>query len=278
MNRKNQPDFIIIGAQKSGTTWLWEILKQHPETDLRVDKEIWFFGSSERLSLGLDWYLRKFQHLDDSKIIGEASTDYFFDFVTREDGSIDETYPSIPELILDALPEVKIILVLRDPVARTISAYYHHMRRRRYSPFIELREADSQNPHLRIVEFGCYARFHRLWKEHVPNENILCLVFEEDIIHYPRQTIQKVYEFLGLTTPFMPKSLDKVINERWGWIHIILNYISTYSNETIIVLCIILTMFTLFNLKIKFNINNMITIFIFMFALLRLLTQLFFNI
>jgi len=72
--------------------------------------------------------------------------------------------------------------------------------------------------------------------------------------------------------------INKYFDDKTNRLNIILNYISTYSNETIIVLCIILTMFTLFNLKIKFNINNMITIFIFMFAILRLLTQLFFNI
>ena len=72
--------------------------------------------------------------------------------------------------------------------------------------------------------------------------------------------------------------INKYFNDKTNSLNIILNYISTYKNETIIVLCIILTMFTLFNFEIKFNIKNMITIFIFMFGLLRLFTQLFFSI
>ena len=72
--------------------------------------------------------------------------------------------------------------------------------------------------------------------------------------------------------------INKYFNDKTNTLNIILNHISTYRDVTIIVLCIILTMVTLFNFRIKFNINNMITIFIFMFALLRLLAQLFFNI
>ena len=71
--------------------------------------------------------------------------------------------------------------------------------------------------------------------------------------------------------------INKYFDDKTNRLNIILNYISTHKNETIIVLCIILTMFTLFNFKIKFNIKNMITIFIFMFGFLRLFTQLFFG-
>ena len=72
--------------------------------------------------------------------------------------------------------------------------------------------------------------------------------------------------------------VSKCFIDKTNKINIILNYISTYRNQTIIILCIILTLLALFNFKIKFNINNMITIFIFMFGLLKLFLQLFFNI
>jgi len=72
--------------------------------------------------------------------------------------------------------------------------------------------------------------------------------------------------------------VSKCFTDKTNKINIILNYISTYKNQTIIILCIILTSVALFNFKIKFNINNMITIFIFMFGLLKLFLQLFFNI
>mgnify|MGYP001073673151 CR=1 FL=1 len=75
--------------------------------------------------------------------------------------------------------------------------------------------------------------------------------------------------------------INKYFNDKTNTFNIILNYIVTYKNETIIILCIILTMFILFNFKIfevKFNVKNTITIFIYLFGLLRLFIQLFFGI
>ena len=51
-----KPDFLIIGAQKCGTTWLWHILDQHPGTDLKNKKEIQYFSSSKNYHKGLKWY------------------------------------------------------------------------------------------------------------------------------------------------------------------------------------------------------------------------------
>ena len=51
-----KPNFFIIGAQKCGTGWLWEMLKQHPGTDLPSQKEIHFFGASELYRKGKGWY------------------------------------------------------------------------------------------------------------------------------------------------------------------------------------------------------------------------------
>ena len=76
-----KPDFLIIGAQKAGTTWLWRMLEQHPDTDLAKEKEIHFFGSSELYRTGKDRYYGHFARLDRSKLIGEASTSYFYDNV-----------------------------------------------------------------------------------------------------------------------------------------------------------------------------------------------------
>jgi len=75
--------------------------------------------------------------------------------------------------------------------------------------------------------------------------------------------------------------INKYFEDKTSIINIILNHTITYKNEIIIVSCIILTVFILINIKIfeiKFNFKNSITIFIYMFGLLRLFTQLFFNI
>ena len=83
MKNKNviKPDFLVIGAQKSGTTWLWSMLNQHPETDLPIEKEIHYFGGIENFRKGKEWYYNHFRNLTNGKLTGEASTTYLYDFM-----------------------------------------------------------------------------------------------------------------------------------------------------------------------------------------------------
>jgi hypothetical protein len=76
--KRNAPEFAVIGAQKSATTWLWDMLKQYPGTSLPEGKEIHYFCSAELYAKGDDWYYSHFDGLDPGKLIGEASTTYFY--------------------------------------------------------------------------------------------------------------------------------------------------------------------------------------------------------
>jgi hypothetical protein len=224
MNEFNKPDFLIIGAQKSGTSWLWDILKQHPGTDLNIKKEIFFFSSSKNYRKGLPWYYSHFQHLDSSKLIGEASTDYFYDNVLIDNLRVDHTLPQIPELIMTELPKIKILIILRDPVRRAISAYYHHMRNRVYSPDTGLREAAESVPRLRIIERGHYTRYLSVWKSFISQEQLRCYILENDVIRNKGSTIKDAYQYLDLDPDFKPVSALSSQNKMWGWTHIVLNY------------------------------------------------------
>ena len=123
----NKPNCMLIGAQHAGTSWLWNVLKQHPQTSFPKTKENHFFGSAELYRKGLPWYFAHFDGLDTSKIICDAATTNFYDRVpywynAKNEVEYDDSLPTIPELIVDAIPEVKIIVSLRDPVSRTISS------------------------------------------------------------------------------------------------------------------------------------------------------------
>lgn len=219
-----QPDFMIIGAQKCGTTWLWDRLKQHPGTDLRVRKELFFFSSSSEYRKGTGRYYSNFSHLDPSKVIGEASTDYFYDHVLIENTKMDDSLPTIPQLVVSEIPDIRVFVILRDPVRRAVSAYYHHMRRRHYSPFTGIRKADKEHPGLRIVERGYYARFFRAWQDFVPRDRIKCFILEEDLAKKPEQTLRESYAFLNLDTGFRARHTRTARNERWGWTHLLLSH------------------------------------------------------
>ena len=108
------PNFIIIGAEKSGTTTLAKILSDHHEIFMSIPKEPRFF-SDHNWDKGLKWYERLFDNAIGFKAIGEASVAY-----TWAPESV-----GTPQRIYDTLGEIKFIYIIRNPLERTISHYRH---------------------------------------------------------------------------------------------------------------------------------------------------------
>lgn len=107
------PNFIIIGAQKAGTTSLLYYLNQHPQVERGIRKEIHFFDFNYQK--GENWYRAHFPFrlfLDEDKVVGEATPHYLF-------------YPYTAKRIAEMIPDVKLIVLLRNPVKRAISHYFH---------------------------------------------------------------------------------------------------------------------------------------------------------
>jgi hypothetical protein len=112
------PDFVIIGAQKGGTSLLYRLLIRHPLVEPAAMKELRFFNNN--FSEGLSWYGRYFPHrkyIDDRKTVsGEATPAYLFD-------------PLVPERMAKTVPDAKLIALLRNPVDRAYSHYQMWVRR-----------------------------------------------------------------------------------------------------------------------------------------------------
>jgi hypothetical protein len=223
-----KPAFLLIGAQKGGTTWLWHALKQHPGASLPQKKEIHFFGGVENYSKGNNWYYDHFKGLDSSKVVGEASTTYLFDglpywYNPSQEIEIDHSSPSIPELIANQLPDVKILVILRDPVLRAISGYRHNLLkykkdRKMIRMMLRLGAKGTalKYPKLRILEYGYYARYLKIWQEHVPPERMRVYIFEEDVKKHPEKALKDICQFLGLETSFSFSDLRKPVHETWS--------------------------------------------------------------
>ncbi|WP_419657492.1 putative sulfotransferase domain protein [Desulfosarcina variabilis str. Montpellier] len=115
-------------------------------------------------------------------IIGEASTTYFYDRVPywynkSNEIEFDDSLPPLPELVTNELPDIKIIISLRDPVDRAISAYYHWMKTGITSPRLGLKKVAKEYPKMRILEYGYYEEYLKIWQKYVPQERILILIF-----------------------------------------------------------------------------------------------------
>jgi hypothetical protein len=107
------PFFLGIGVQKGGTTTLNTLLRQHPLIHLPPKKELHYF--SYNYDKPLSWYIGHWGVADTSKVRGEITPYYIF-------------HPYAHKRILDNLPEVRLIILLRDPVRRTLSHYFHAKR------------------------------------------------------------------------------------------------------------------------------------------------------
>jgi sulfotransferase family protein len=115
------PAAFIIGAQRSGTTSLSSLLDQHPDIVLSVPKEPDFF--SVNWDHGLDWYRARFQRHDATLI--DASVNYTM--VPRLNGS-QHLPDTVPRRIHELSPRAKFVYLVRDPVDRCHSAYWHEVR------------------------------------------------------------------------------------------------------------------------------------------------------
>ena len=224
------PDFIIVGAQKSGTTWLWEMINQHPGSELPPKKEHHFFSKSYKYRMGLEEYLKIYENISPSKITGEASTSYLYDRVRKnvhmeqKNVEIDYNLPTIPKLITKNLPDIKIIIILRDPVKRAVSAYYHFIKAKNYSPMVKFKEALEKYPNRLIVEFGQYYKYIQLWRRYTKESNIRIYILEEDIKCNPKEMLMDTYSFLNLEHNFQPQKYNHTIHERMKWTYLLLNY------------------------------------------------------
>jgi len=113
--RAGLPDFVVIGAQKAGTTSLHRMLRQHPQIHMPKTKELHYFDFY--YDRGPDWYAAQFHPRRRHRSIGEATPNYL-------DG------PLAKQRVISDLPDARIVVIMRNPVDRAQSHYWHDRRRR----------------------------------------------------------------------------------------------------------------------------------------------------
>ena len=174
-----RPNFLFIGPDKTGSSWLHYVLTQHPECYVPPAKDVWFFD--RYYDRGLDWYLSFFQDAPDgAKAIGELSHDYLFS-------------DRAAERIAGHFPEIKLITCLRDPVERTYSQYLYLRR----SGITRLPFEEALKEHPRLIDNSLYYKHLSNYYHYFEEENIKVLWFfqlKED----PEEFAREVFDFLDL--------------------------------------------------------------------------------
>ncbi len=211
------PDFYIAGAKKSGTTSLFWYLLEHPRVMAPFRKEIKYY--TYQAYLGVEWYRANFPWQKDLRQRNALTLDATPNYLM---------HPAFPQRMVRVTPQAKVIVLLRDPVRRVFSHYYHN-RRRGMEPLplraaLEKEDERIRENRARIARDPCvdpspYLRYgyltegryiehlERLWAV-VPRERVLVLR-SEDLFERPQRALEIVARFLGLE-PWHP--LLKVYN------------------------------------------------------------------
>jgi sulfotransferase family protein len=199
------PNFLIVGAQKAGTTWLTARLREHSEVFMRKG-EVHFFNVDDSYRKGLNWYADQFHDWNGQRVIGEKTPDYLW--INRPNGEGGH----IPERIHQSIPDTKIIIILRNPVSRAISALNHQIVARRLSPFIKaddilLGKDIEQGQRFGMIERGYYVdqipRYKQLF------DKVLVLLFEDDIVKNPQESLETIRNFLELENAFEEPKIER---------------------------------------------------------------------
>lgn len=191
------PNFLCVGAQKSGTTSLQDILIQHPDIYLPKEKETHFFDNGDiNYSNGLSWYSNAyFSETKQQKSIGEISTNYMF-------------LDYIPKRIYEELgADTKLIFMLRNPADRAYSQFM--MNRQNFFETITFEKALAleedrilKSEHNKKIfgykQRGLYAKQVKNFLKYFPKEQMFFIIFETDFIKDKEKTIHRLCQFLDL--------------------------------------------------------------------------------
>ncbi len=208
-SRRRLPDFLVIGTQRGGTTSLYRHLVAHPQVESATpSKGVHYFDKEPDKSL--NWYRAHFPLArDGGPISGEGAPYYLF-------------HPLVPARVAEALPDVRVIAMLRDPVERAYSAYKQEYARGfedadTFERALELEPERLDGEEKRMVKHPAYQSYNhqhhayvgrgmylgqlQAWRAHVPAERMLVLQTEQFSAD-PAAGMRDVFTFLGLEPVF----------------------------------------------------------------------------
>jgi hypothetical protein len=207
------PNLVIIGAMKCGTTSLHHYLDQHPDVGMSRPKELnFFFGPADAPRTAAaaqlpdwaqgNWHRGPFwyaAHFDPSATVrGETSPGY-----------TSPSHPQVAGRMADVIPAAHLVLVVRDPVSRAVSQYWHH--RREGSEQRDLADA-LLDPGSQYVSRGRYAERLAPFLADGTFAGRITIVAQEELRLERRTTLRRLFEALGVDDDFWSPAMDEQRN------------------------------------------------------------------
>ena len=173
-----KPNFLFIGPDKSGSTWLYEIFKEHPQIFVPDIKDIYFFD--RYYYKGWEWYASFFKGSENYKAIGELSHDYMF--------SIEAMLR-----IRNDLPGAKLFVILRNPFEKVVSHYLFLVRSGITNKPFEI----AIKTHKELIEKCLYAKYLSQYINIFPKEQFK-IFFYDDLKKDPRNFAKDIFDYLNV--------------------------------------------------------------------------------
>jgi hypothetical protein len=202
------PNFIIAGAEKSGTSSLVFYLSEHDSIYIPSVKEIYFFNNEENFKRGVEWYEKWFSGWSGERAVGECTPLYMYD-------------PTCSGKIHRMFPEMKLIFILRNPIDRAYSNYWHQIRGgKEFHTFEKSLEKKRKpigktkfyNRPYAYLDKGCYYLQLRRFTEKFTRDQMYVVIFD-DLIDYPQKVLDKICSFLEVEPKKDYKSINVIKNK-----------------------------------------------------------------
>lgn len=203
------PDFIVIGAMKTGTTSLFHYLRDHPQVFMPWRKELHFFSHDANWERGVSWYEDQFANASPGQRVGEASPSY----------SKCHLFPATSDRLAEVIPKARIIYLVRDPVTRLQSQYLDMLKYATETRSITKAVATYDD----YIHTSCYGMQLEPYVKKFGTERIL-VETSERLRADPISVVKRVLRFLDVDPAAMPRlkpieanrSADKRIPSRLG--------------------------------------------------------------
>lgn len=185
-----KPNFLIVGGQRCGSTWLDSALRGHPEIFLPSRKQSYFFDLNYHQ--GIDWYLERFAEAQSlHKAIGEVATGYCL-------------LHAVPR-VARHLPDAKLVMSVRNPVDRAHSYYQSRAVVRGWSSFAEALAAEPE-----ILERGRYIEQIEALLSAYPRDSLLVVNYERLSLD-GHAFLRQIFGFIGVATSHRSPQVGKVV-------------------------------------------------------------------
>lgn len=207
-----RPTFLIIGAMKCGTTSLHHYLRLHPEIQIPTLKELNFFSGppghspypsgSKRIE-----QLTDYERLFDPafRVRGEASPNY----------SVYPMRTGVPGRIKDIIPDVKLIYLVRDPIARTLGQYQLAVSTANERRSLSQALGDLSDPFSLYTCPSFYAQQLDQYLRHFSREQIL-VIDQADLLYKQQATLREIFTFLSVDNSVVSPQFDEKLNTSDG--------------------------------------------------------------